>query len=83
MSIVASMYVVVYLYYFFLYFSCMNLQGTLERGFSLQVDSKESETDDRASKYETLKIDYKHEPSLWQRYKPTLKHLIPFRTEKW
>lgn len=57
----------------------MDLQGTLERGFSLQ----ESTPDHREELYDSFKVDYKHETKFSTRYGPTLKHFIPVRKEKW
>lgn len=57
----------------------MDLQGTLERGFSLQ----EPCNNERAERYKSFKVPYKHEANIGKRYAPTLKHLIPIRTDKW
>ncbi|XP_018009506.1 ATP-binding cassette sub-family C member 5, partial [Hyalella azteca] len=59
--------------------SCMGLEGTLERGFSLQEPSPNE--NERPVLYEKTKMSYSHEPRIFQRYKPTLKHLIPVRTD--
>uniref|UniRef100_A0A2P2I628 Multidrug resistance-associated protein 5-like n=1 Tax=Hirondellea gigas TaxID=1518452 RepID=A0A2P2I628_9CRUS len=58
---------------------CMDLQGTLERGFSLQ---ESSQTSDRAKLYEQMRINYQHETLASKRYAPALKHFIPVRSEK-
>ncbi|KAF2351591.1 ABC transporter type 1 transmembrane domain [Trinorchestia longiramus] len=60
--------------------SCMGLEGTLERGFSLQEAAPRE--NERSLQYSQMTEAYVHEPRLLKRYEPTLKHLIPVRKEK-